>query len=201
MGSGCGSLPPPWVGSCHPWEGMPNTEPCLAQISLCPLSQVTVWTVTNREGLIRAGPSPAHGNWNERPEPGEAGTEVHSCGAPAGHGGPGEGRSCEEKHTEAMRASQGREDDNDRSPEPKQAELGQVTSWVEERVNLPPPKPRKAIPMPPGQSPPLLSCVSYIKPLSSHNQQNQPDGVGTCLPSGASLGPPTPSCIYTSPRA
>ena len=122
VGSGCGCLPPPWVG-----EGMPNTEPCLAQISLCPLSQVTVWTDTNREGLIRAGPSPAHRNWNERPEPGEAGTEVHSCGGPAGHGGPGEGQSREEKHTEVVRGAQGREDNNNSGPEPKQAGLGQVT--------------------------------------------------------------------------
>lgn len=104
---------------------------------------------------------------------------MHSCGGPAGHGGPGEGQSHEEKRTEAVGGARGREDDNS-GPEQKQAGLGQVTSWVEKRVTLSSPKPRKAIPMPPGQSPPLLSCVSYIKPLSFHNQQNQPDGVGTC---------------------
>ena len=51
--------------------------------------------------------------------------------------------------------------------------------------------------MPSGQSPPLTFCVSYIKPLSSQNQQKQPDEMRTC----ASLGLPTPSCIYASPRA
>lgn len=61
----------------------------------------------------------------------------------------------------------------------------------EKRVTLSSPKPRKAILLPPGQSPHYSPVYLISNPCHSITNRTNQDGVGTC---------PLPA-IYTSPRA